>query len=326
MNQNQTSVQLRINLQYATIDNWVRCLHFQLETVLGSIGSIKDIGSRLHVLLSTACFFTLDFLDAFLHYAFAVFDYLAGEPWEQCRYCTIDPASQSESRATCCTNHENTRVKYTKVSDFRSSFTHSVQQSSLEIGVVKVLKSSESPDRPCFHLHPDIPESRSQFHTELGFCCPSPTLAQVKSFACTRALGHFNFNSYGPERKGQPGYLTHWSLKHSGPRVQKSIRWSDCHCTVCSEWEQGDGLLTVHTRGGGEKQTEGAPAGTPPATAHTLPSVLFLHGFLASSAFWTDTVLPHLPPALPTVAVDLLGFGTSPKPISSQYTVSDHIE
>ena len=280
----------------------------------------------LHVSFSSACFSSLDFFDAFLCHAFSVFDYLAGEPWEQCRYCALSPESQSQSRDTIHTNHENTDAEHPEVSCFAHSHTDSVEESSFAIGDGRALKPSLSSDRPCFHVPPDIPELPSRFHTDLGFCCPSPTLAHVKSFACARALGHLKFGSVGTERKGQPGCLTHRFRKRDGARVRKSIRWSDCHCTVCSKWERGDGRLSVHARGGGERRIEGALADTPPSPAPSLPPVLFLHGFLASSAFWTDTVLPHLPPALPTVAVDLLGFGTSPKPISSQYTVSDHVE
>ena len=58
--------------------------------------------------------------------------------------------------------------------------------------------------------------------------------------------------------------------------------------------------------------------------------MLFIHGFISSSGFWTETVLPHVSPAARSrrrlFAVDLLGFGRSPKPADSLYTLREHVE
>lgn len=59
-------------------------------------------------------------------------------------------------------------------------------------------------------------------------------------------------------------------------------------------------------------------------------NVVFLHGFMASSSFWTQTVFPNLSEdssqKYRLFAVDLLGFGKSPKPRDCLYTMRDHIE
>ncbi|GMP98180.1 hypothetical protein CsSME_00046157 [Camellia sinensis var. sinensis] len=61
-----------------------------------------------------------------------------------------------------------------------------------------------------------------------------------------------------------------------------------------------------------------------------MENVIFLHGFISSSAFWTETVFPNL--SGPTkrnyrfFTVDLLGFGRSPKPRDCLYTLRDHLE
>lgn len=60
-------------------------------------------------------------------------------------------------------------------------------------------------------------------------------------------------------------------------------------------------------------------------------NVIFLHGFMASSSFWTQTVFPYLSEEdsrqkYRLFAVDLLGFGKSPKPMDCLYTIRDHIE
>ena len=58
--------------------------------------------------------------------------------------------------------------------------------------------------------------------------------------------------------------------------------------------------------------------------------MLFIHGFISSSGFWTETVLPHVSPSARSrrrlFAVDLLGFGRSPKPADSLYTLREHVE
>lgn len=59
-------------------------------------------------------------------------------------------------------------------------------------------------------------------------------------------------------------------------------------------------------------------------------NVIFLHGFLASSSFWTETVFPNVSESVKQnyrlFAVDLLGFGRSPKPGDCLYTLRDHLE
>lgn len=59
-------------------------------------------------------------------------------------------------------------------------------------------------------------------------------------------------------------------------------------------------------------------------------NIIFLHGFLSSSSFWTETVFPNLSETTEQnyrlFAVDLLGFGRSPKPRDCFYTLKDHVE
>lgn len=58
--------------------------------------------------------------------------------------------------------------------------------------------------------------------------------------------------------------------------------------------------------------------------------MIFLHGFLSSSSFWAKTVFPNLSETARLnyrlFAVDLLGFGSSPKPGDSLYRLEDHLE
>ena len=58
--------------------------------------------------------------------------------------------------------------------------------------------------------------------------------------------------------------------------------------------------------------------------------MLFIHGFISSSAFWTETLFPNFSSAAKSTyrlfAIDLLGFGRSPKPTDSLYTLREHVE
>lgn len=58
--------------------------------------------------------------------------------------------------------------------------------------------------------------------------------------------------------------------------------------------------------------------------------VLFIHGFISSSAFWTETVFPNFTKTTKSTyrlfAIDLLGFGRSPKPHDSLYTIKEHLD
>lgn len=62
----------------------------------------------------------------------------------------------------------------------------------------------------------------------------------------------------------------------------------------------------------------------------TSEDVLFIHGFISSSKFWTETLFPNFSGATKSkyrlFAVDLLGFGRSPKPADSLYTLREHVE
>lgn len=58
--------------------------------------------------------------------------------------------------------------------------------------------------------------------------------------------------------------------------------------------------------------------------------MLFIHGFISSSAFWTETLFPNFSSVAKSTyrlfAIDLLGFGRSPKPTDSLYTLREHVD
>ncbi|CAL1356671.1 unnamed protein product [Linum trigynum] len=98
-------------------------------------------------------------------------------------------------------------------------------------------------------------------------------------------------------------------------------RWSDCRCESCVSWtKNGDGRkLHVVVR---------EPFSSAAGSGESIENVIFVHGFLASSSYWTETVFPNLSKNqnYRMFAIDLLGFGESPKPMDCLYTLQDHLE
>ncbi|KAJ6809170.1 putative lysophospholipase BODYGUARD 3 [Iris pallida] len=100
-------------------------------------------------------------------------------------------------------------------------------------------------------------------------------------------------------------------------------RWSDCGCKTCNSWSSAPqparNSLYLHA----ETPREGS-------VAKNKEDVLFIHGFISSSAFWTETVFPNFSESTRSryrlFAVDLLGFGRSPKPADSLYTLREHVD
>ncbi|KAI4325578.1 hypothetical protein MLD38_030963 [Melastoma candidum] len=105
-------------------------------------------------------------------------------------------------------------------------------------------------------------------------------------------------------------------------------RWSDCRCDSCVSWSWDNAVKrrrrVLHTVVWEPERTENSKPMKRPE------NVIFLHGFLSSSSLWTETVFPNLSEEgkanYRLFAVDLLGFGRSPKPHDCLYTLSDHVE
>ncbi|XP_068650194.1 probable lysophospholipase BODYGUARD 3 [Aristolochia californica] len=104
--------------------------------------------------------------------------------------------------------------------------------------------------------------------------------------------------------------------KIGGQQSHPVPRWSDCDCKTCTSWSSsGKETLYVRAEGAKDKAEE---------------NVLFIHGFISSSAFWTETLFPNFSEGTKSryrlFAIDLLGFGRSPKPTDSLYTLREHID
>ncbi|XP_017696824.2 probable lysophospholipase BODYGUARD 4 [Phoenix dactylifera] len=99
-------------------------------------------------------------------------------------------------------------------------------------------------------------------------------------------------------------------------------RWSDCGCESCISWQgKEEEKLYLMVR---------EPSQARNHWGNSFESVIFLHGFLSSSSLWLETVFPNLSEVAKhnfrVFAVDLLGFGGSPKPTNCMYRLKEHLE
>ncbi|KAL6657216.1 hypothetical protein ACP70R_004996 [Stipagrostis hirtigluma subsp. patula] len=119
-------------------------------------------------------------------------------------------------------------------------------------------------------------------------------------------------------------------VRRSGapPCKARSPRWSDCGCASCVAWRvdnagAGDGAARLHFV---VKEPAPQDASGTESEADT-EDAIFIHGFTSSSSFWTETVFPESSVLdCRLFAVDLLGFGRSPKPASCMYRLKDHVD
>ncbi|GAB4858101.1 Probable lysophospholipase BODYGUARD 3 [Ancistrocladus abbreviatus] len=107
--------------------------------------------------------------------------------------------------------------------------------------------------------------------------------------------------------------------KIGGQQSHPIPRWSDCDCKTCTSWTSSS-RETLFVRVDGAQVAENK----------VTEDVLFIHGFISSSKFWTETIFPNFSSSAKSkyrmFAVDLLGFGRSPKPTDSLYTLREHVE
>lgn len=131
--------------------------------------------------------------------------------------------------------------------------------------------------------------------------------------------------------------------KIGGQQCHPIPRWSDCDCKFCTSWTSNSKeTLYVRTEGPKGKiifsfsQNIYHKICICDLFLHAISDykaqedVLFIHGFISSSAFWTETLFPNFSSAAKSsfrlFAIDLLGFGRSPKPTDSMYTLREHLE
>ncbi|KAL2320535.1 hypothetical protein Fmac_029504 [Flemingia macrophylla] len=113
--------------------------------------------------------------------------------------------------------------------------------------------------------------------------------------------------------------------KHGGVGGRSLNRWSDCGCESCLSWAHHGSHYKLHF-----VVKEPLLVTSENFRGNPYENVIFLHGFMCSSSFWTQTVFPYFSEKVNheyrLIAIDLLGFGMSPKPRDCSYTLKDHVE
>lgn len=108
---------------------------------------------------------------------------------------------------------------------------------------------------------------------------------------------------------------------------EKGNMWSDCSCQSCVSCMKDGSDLRLHVV---VQAPESPQARDENLEGKSIENVIFLHGFISSSSFWTETVFGNLSEEAKQkyrlFAVDLFGFGRSPKPPGCLCTLKDHVE
>ncbi|GJN10641.1 hypothetical protein PR202_ga28752 [Eleusine coracana subsp. coracana] len=116
-------------------------------------------------------------------------------------------------------------------------------------------------------------------------------------------------------------------FKDAPTEEEEKPRWSDCGCASCGEWRRRSSSAPLHV----VVKDEAAAAGTQQQTDESEEDAIFIHGFTSSSSFWTQTVFREsssssVLDSCRLFAVDILGFGRSPKPGNCKYRLKDHVD
>ncbi|KAI3911280.1 hypothetical protein MKW92_000344 [Papaver armeniacum] len=271
---------------------------------MGSLSKTRRIlgivGSVLNEVISFIVFSFLDILDVLLCVIYKVFDFFIEAEWKPC-YCSstkevitninshgkILVSEKGESKiVSLC----STTLQLDDISDTlytRSSFVSDISKTT-----VKELKKLKKVD----HDHK---------RNTIKYSSRSERIVN-KNGGSVRST--FTINSTIVEMLQE---------KIGGSQAHPIPRWSDCDCKTCNSWSSGFSKETLFVKAQGPKD-------------HAKEDVLFIHGFISSSSFWTETLFPNFSDVTKSsyrlLAVDLLGFGRSPKPTDSLYTLRDHID
>ncbi|CAN7008910.1 hypothetical protein IGI04_011161 [Brassica rapa subsp. trilocularis] len=259
-----------------------------------------SVGRWVNEVVSFVVFCLLDIFDYLLCLLYKTADYLLEAEWKPC-YCLSPKKLITTSRGNILLSHNNCESKILTVSPLQQLSG----RSKIELEEISETLYSR-PSLLSDHLSKlsinDLTKwvmNMTRSHSDCGEIKISKkrrkTMKFKPSFTVVEML----------QGKIKPQNLS-----------RQVSRWSDCDCGFCTCWNSTcvkDQSLFVKT------QFPNGNIGN--------EDVLFIHGFISSSAFWTETVFPRLSKSKYRLfAVDLLGFGKSPKPADSLYTMREHVE
>ncbi|KAJ1693552.1 hypothetical protein LUZ63_010250 [Rhynchospora breviuscula] len=268
------------------------------KAMRGSISvrqAMATFGSALNDALSLIVFSFLDLLDILFCFLYKILDYIMESEWRPC-YCSSSPKDMitsfgkilvSESGRSKVVTLSSSKLQLEDISDTLYCRSPLLSDvSRLTVNQLCRLKSASSCDTSTVITSRGSAVVRSS-------TAGSPTTTVTVNSAIIQTL------------QGKIG----------GHKSHLVPRWSDCHCADCNPISPD--TLFVKAQG--------------PTDGNIVEEdVLFIHGFISSSSFWTETVFPNFSSDAKSryrmFAVDLLGFGRSPKPADSLYTLREHLE
>ncbi|OAY59085.1 probable lysophospholipase BODYGUARD 3 [Manihot esculenta] len=259
--------------------------------VMGKTRMVLTLTCRaVHEAVSFVVFCFLDLLDSVLCFAYKVADFFIEADWKPC-YCTSAKEAITSSGKILVSEQGESKIVC-------------LSSSKLELQEIS----------DTLYTRPSLLSEVSKL-----------TVNVLKRIKLERSI----VQSWKKVKKGTPrsSFTINSTIvemlqgKIEGQQTHPIPRWSDCDCQHCTRWitSSKDNLFV---------KAEGADEGGNNNQAKV--DVLFIHGFISSSAFWTETAFPNFSDAAKAkyrfFAVDLLGFGRSPKPTDSLYTLREHLE
>ncbi|KAI4370845.1 hypothetical protein MLD38_019148 [Melastoma candidum] len=252
--------------------------------------ALSALGGAVNVVVSFVVFVILDVLDFVLCYVYKVADFLIEAEWRPC-YCSSPKGLAANGGDIFVSENGGSKVVCLSSSKVQleeiSDTLFSRRTLAYEVSSSTLRRLRSDPG----------PSVSSSYYNGKGKRMPGATRGQP-SFTVSSAVIEM-----------LPGRIV-------GQVPHPIRRWSDCDCKHCTSWSSG-GSKSLFVRSVGPKDNKARE------------DVLFIHGFISSSQFWTETVFPNFSDAARStyrlLAIDLLGFGRSPKPSDSFYTLREHV-
>ncbi|KFK28978.1 hypothetical protein AALP_AA7G072800 [Arabis alpina] len=254
-------------------------------------------GTWLNEAVSFVVFCLFDIIDPLLCLVYKVADYLFEAEWKPC-YCLSAKEPITTTRGKILLSQNNGESKIFTLSPLQELSGRSKIELE-DISETLYTRPSLLSDLSNLSVKVTRSDSKCSNHHE--------KTKNKKRKSITKSSLTVNFTMVEMLR----GKINPQNLSH------EVSRWSDCDCGFCTSWASTSEKDSLYVK------TQ-IPNGI---TAKE--DVLFIHGFISSSAFWTETVFPSLLASSSPYrlfAVDLLGFGKSPKPADSLYTLREHVE
>ncbi|XP_020084040.1 probable lysophospholipase BODYGUARD 1 [Ananas comosus] len=261
----------------------------EIRNAAAAMMAVAMAGRLLNDVVSFFVFTALDVLDVVLCYVYKLADYTVEWEWRPC-YCSSSPKDMITGSGKILVLESGGASKVVSLSSTRLHL--------------------EDISDTLYHRPSRLAElSRSTVNELRRLKRAHAAAAVARRAASASAAATLTINATIIQMlQGKMGAARHMP-SHTAPR------WSDCACASCNP---SASPTTLFVRADGPKDGGAAE------------DVLFIHGFISSSAFWTETVFPNFSEEAKAryrlFAVDLLGFGRSPKPGDSLYTLREHVE